>query len=122
MMHSIYLCEADLTMFQLRSTIAGVITLAFEMPGAFALATLVFQMWAIFAPVEVSTAEAWRRRIVLRRLLGWLALLKRWVLTALPTFLQWLLYGVQVDVVGEGDEGGNNVVETHLITILVKLL
>jgi hypothetical protein len=108
-------------------------TLALEMPGAFALATLAFQMWTIFAPVEVSTAEAWRRRIILRRWLGWLALLRWWMLAALPTFLRWLLYGVQMDVfVGEnstvglcGEEAhavGNNVVETHLITTLVKLL
>ena len=72
------------------------------MLGAFAFSTLVFQMWTISAPVEVSTAEAWRRRIILQLWLGWLALLKWWVLAALPTFLQWLLYGVHLDVfVGE---------------------
>jgi hypothetical protein len=81
--------------------------------------------------VEVSTAEAWRRQIILRLGLGWLALLRWWVLAALPTFLRWLLYGVQLDVfVGEnstvsfcGEEVHtvcNNVVEMHLITILVS--
>ena len=120
-------------MFEIGATIANLITLAREMPGAFALTTLVFQMWTIFlSPVEVSTAEAWRRRIILRRWLGWLALLRWWVLAALPTFLRWLFCGVQMDVfVGEnstvrlcGEEAhavGNNV-ETHLITVLVKLL
>ena len=54
------------------------------------------------------------------------------MLAALPTFLRWLLSGDQMDVfVGEnstvglfGEEVhafGNNVVETHFITILVKL-
>jgi hypothetical protein len=38
--------------------VANVIALVLEVPGAFALATLVFQMWTIFAPVEVPTAEA----------------------------------------------------------------
>jgi hypothetical protein len=67
------------------------------MPGAFALVTLLFQVWTIFAPVEVSTVEAWKRRVILRRWLGLLALLRWWVLAGLPTFLQWLLYGVQMD-------------------------
>ena len=100
------------------------------MPGAFAFSTLVFEMWAISAPVEVSTAEAWRWRITLQL---WLALLKWWMLVALPTFLQWLLYAVQLDVsVGENSTVSlcdeevhavcNNGVETHLITVLVKLL
>lgn len=103
------------------------------MPGAFALVTLLFQVWTIFAPVEVSTVEAWKRRVILRRWLGLLALLRWWVLAGLPTFLQWLLYGVQMDVfIGENSSVGlcgeevhavcNNVVETHLITVLVKLL
>jgi hypothetical protein len=113
--------------------VANVIALALEMPGAVALAALVFQMWTIFAPVEVSTAEAWRRRDVLRRGLGWLALSRWWGLAALPTFQRWLLYGVQTNVfIGEnstvGLSGevvhavGNNVVETHSIANLVKLL
>ena len=53
------MCEADLTVFEIGATIANVITLALETLGAFALATLVFELWTIFAPVEVSTAEAW---------------------------------------------------------------
>jgi hypothetical protein len=73
--------------FEIGATIAIVITLAIEMPGAFALARLLFPVWTIFAPVEVPTTEAWRRRFILRRWLGWLALL-RWVLAALTTFLQ----------------------------------
>jgi hypothetical protein len=112
--------------------VANVIALALEVPGAFALATLVFQMWTIFAPVEVPTAEAWRLRDVLYRGLGRLTLLI-WRLTALPTFPRWLLYDVQTNVfIGENStvslcgEGvhavGNNVVEMHLIAILVKLL
>jgi hypothetical protein len=132
-MHSAYLCEADLTVCEIGSTIANVITLALKMPGAFALPTLVFQMWTIFAPMEFSTAEAWRRRIILHRWLGWLVLLKWWVLAALHTFLLWLLCGVQMDVfVGEnltvglcGEKVhtvGKNVVETYLITILAKFL
>ena len=32
--------------------------LALEMPGAFAFYTLVFLMWTISAPVDVSTGEA----------------------------------------------------------------
>jgi hypothetical protein len=77
--------------------------------------------------------ELCRRGIVLRCWLGWLSLLKLCVLAALPTFLQWLLYGVQMDIfVGEnsavglcGEEVhavGNNVVERNLITILLDLL
>ena len=61
-------------MFGIGAMVVNMIALALEMPGAFALATLVFQMWTIFAPVEVLTAEAWRRRNVLRRGLGWLTL------------------------------------------------
>jgi hypothetical protein len=45
----------SLILFGLGVTIAYVITLALEMPSAFALATLVFQMWVVFAPGEVST-------------------------------------------------------------------
>jgi hypothetical protein len=85
-------------MFGLGAIVVNEIALALEMPGAFALATLVFQMWTISAPVEVSTAKAWRWPIILRLWLGWLALLRWWVLAALPTFLRWLLYGVQLDV------------------------
>ena len=55
------------------------------------------------------------------------------MLAALPTFLRWLLYGVQMDVVfGENSTVGlcseevhavgNNDVETYLFVILVKLL
>jgi hypothetical protein len=55
--------------------VANEIALALLMPGAFALATLVFQMWAISAPVEVSTARALRRRIIMQLGLRWLALL-----------------------------------------------
>jgi len=120
-------------MFEIGATIANVITLALEMLGAFALATLVFLMWTIFSPVEISTAEAWRRRIILHRWLHLMALLKWWVLAALPTSLQRLLYGVQMDVfVGQNSTVGlcdeevhavvKYVVEAHLITILVKLL
>ena len=120
-------------MCEIGATIANVITLALDMSGAFALATLGIQMWTIFAPVEVSTAETWTRRIILRRWLGWLALLRWWMLAALPTFLRWLLCGVQMDVfVGENSTVGlcgeevhavsNNVIETHLIAILIKLL
>jgi len=69
-MHSNYLCEADITVFEIGATIANLITFALEMPSVFALATLAFQMWTIFAPVEVSTAERWRRRIILRHWLG----------------------------------------------------
>jgi len=54
-------------MFEIGATIANVITLALEMLGAFALATLVFQMWTIFAPVEISTVEVRRRMIILHR-------------------------------------------------------
>jgi hypothetical protein len=107
-------------------------SLALEMPGAFALATLVFQLWAVFAPVEVTTAETWRRGNVLRRCFGWLALLKRWMLKALPTFLRWLLYGVQLDVFvlenstvhlcDEVNAVSDDGIETHLVAILVKLL
>ena len=117
-------------MFELGATIANVIALALEVPGAFALATLVFEMWTIFAPVEVSTAETWRRRIIPRRQFGQLALL-RWMFAALTTFLRWLLYCVEIDVVGENSaallcseevhEVGNNV-EMLFITIFVKLL
>ena len=57
-------------MFEIGATITNVITLALEMSGASALAALVFQMWTIFALVEVSTAEAWRRKIILGRWLG----------------------------------------------------
>jgi hypothetical protein len=131
-MHNTYLCEAYLTVFELAATIVNVITLAVEMPGACALATLAFQMWAVFVPVEVSTAEAWRRRIFLCRWLGWLALLRWWVLAALPMFLQWLLYSVQLDVfISENSTvcvcveevyAVSNDVEIHLIAILVKLL
>jgi hypothetical protein len=113
--------------------VANVIALALEMPGAVALAALVFQMWTIFAPVEVSTAEAWRRGNVLRCGLGWLALSMWWGLAALPTALRWLLYGVETNVfMGENSTVslcgevvhavGNNVVETHLIAVLVKRL
>jgi hypothetical protein len=113
--------------------VANMIALAFEMPGAFALATLVFQMWTIFAPVEVPTAEAWRRRNVVRHGLGWLALLRWWGLAALLMFLRWLLYCVQTNVfigknstVGlcgkEVHAVGSNVIEMHLIAILGKFL
>jgi len=91
-------CEADLTVFEIGATIANVITLALEMLGALALATVVFQLWTIFASVEVCTAEAWGRRMILRRWLRWLALLRWWVLAAFLTFLRWRLYGVQMDV------------------------
>jgi hypothetical protein len=37
--------------FELAATIVNAITLALEVLGAFALATLVFQMWTIFAAV-----------------------------------------------------------------------
>jgi len=57
-------------MFEIGAMVANVIALALEMPSAFALVTLVFHMWTIFAPVEVSTAKAWRWRILLRRGLG----------------------------------------------------
>jgi hypothetical protein len=118
---------------ELGTTIKDVITLALEMSGALALATLVFQIWAIFATVEISTAEARGRRIVLCRWLRWLELLRWWVLAALPTFLRWLLYSFQIDVVyvedltgclcGEEYHAvGNYVVETHLIAIMVKFL
>jgi hypothetical protein len=63
-------------MFGLGTIVLNVIALVLEMPGAFALATLVFQMWTISAPVEVSTTKAWRRRILLRLRVGWLALLR----------------------------------------------
>ena len=72
-MHSTYLCKADFAVFGLAVTIVNVITLALEMSGAFALTTLVFRMWTIFAPVQVSTAEAWRGRIILCCGLYWLA-------------------------------------------------
>ena len=75
-------------MFEIGAMVVNVIALALEMPCAFALVTLVFQMWTIFAPMEVSTAKAWRCRILLRRGLGWLVLFKWWVLAALPTFLR----------------------------------
>jgi hypothetical protein len=52
--------------FDIGAMVANVIALALEMPCAFAIATLVFQMWTIFAPVEVSTAKEWRWRILLR--------------------------------------------------------
>jgi hypothetical protein len=97
------------------------------MPVAFALTRLVLQMWAVFAPVEVTTAEARRRRNVLPRRVGRLALLKWWILMALSTFLRWLL-----SVVGEnstvhlcGEEVhavSNDVFETHSIAIFVKIL
>jgi hypothetical protein len=132
-MYSTYLSKAYLAVFALGAMLANVITLALKMYGVFALATLVFQKWAVFAPVEVTTAETWRRGSILRRWFGWLALLKQRILTVLPTFLQWLLYGVQLDIfVGKNstvclcgekvhtvsDDG----VEMHLVTILVKLL
>jgi hypothetical protein len=86
------------------------------MPGAFALATLVFKMWTIFAPVEVSTVEAWRRRIILGIWLGCLALLRWWVLAELRMFLRWLLYGVQVDVsVGENSTVGLCEEDVHTV-------
>jgi hypothetical protein len=119
--------------FEIVAMVVNVIALVLEMPCALALATLVFQLWTIFAAVEVSTEKARRCRILLRRGLGYLALFKWWVLAALSTFLRWLLYGVQTKVfIGEnstvslcGDEVhavGNNVVETHLVPIFVKLL
>ena len=120
-------------MFEIGAMVANVIALALEMPCAFALVTLGFQMCTIFVPVEVSTVKAWRWWILLRCELGWLALFKWQVLVALLTFLWWLLYGVQTNVfIGEnstvslcGEEVhtvGNNVIETHLIAILLKLL
>jgi hypothetical protein len=51
-MHSTYLCKAYFAVFNLGATIVN-FTLTLEMPGAFALATLVFQMWRVFAPVKV---------------------------------------------------------------------
>jgi hypothetical protein len=74
--------------YEIGATIANLITLALEMLGVIALATLVFDMWTVFLPVEVSTAKTWRQRIILRRWLGWLALLRWWVLAVLSTFLR----------------------------------
>jgi hypothetical protein len=119
--------------FGIGVTVANAIALAFKVPGALALVTLVLRMWTILAPVEVSAAETRRRRVILRRWFEWQALLRYWVLVALPAFLLWLLYSVQLDVffgenstVGLGGEEvhaiGNNVVKAHLVAILVKLL
>jgi len=55
-------------------------------------------MWTIFATVEISKAEAWRQRNVLRSGLGGLMILIWRRLAALRTFLRWLPYGVQTNV------------------------
>jgi hypothetical protein len=120
-------------MFEIGVKIENVTTLALEMLGAFALTTLLFQIWTCFAPVEVSTSEAWRWRFIQHRSPRWMTLLRWWVLAALSTFLRLLLYGVQMDVfVGQnstvslcGEEFHavvKYIVETHLLTIFVKFL
>jgi len=57
--------------FGIGATVANAITLAFKVPGALALVTLVLRMWTIFAPVEVSAAETRRRSFYAAGLNGW---------------------------------------------------
>jgi hypothetical protein len=66
-MHGAYLQKAYLAVFELGTMIASlmivnVITLHVEMSSAFAL---VFQMVAVFVPVEVTASEAWGRGTLL---------------------------------------------------------